>query len=81
MGEQLNLLPVYRRAVKFVEPLEAVRKNLEDQKKIETRKADHIELALKSQVLQAQNDKRFYYEPLLSAHLDRLPEQAFLEKK
>lgn len=32
------------------------------------RKRDHIELAFKSQVGRAAIDRRFYYEPLLSAH-------------
>ncbi|MFN4080851.1 MAG: isopentenyl-diphosphate delta-isomerase [Saprospiraceae bacterium] len=34
----------------------------------ESRKADHIELAFKSRVEADQLDRRFYYEPLLSAH-------------
>ena len=33
-----------------------------------TRKADHIDLALKSQVEAALADPRFYYEPMLSGH-------------
>lgn len=33
-----------------------------------SRKRDHIELALRSQVAAAQLDGRFWYEPLLSAH-------------
>lgn len=37
-------------------------------KETSNRKTDHIELAFASQV--AQLDKRFYYEPLLSAHPD-----------
>lgn len=47
------------------------------------RKKDHIELAFKSQVEDNQLDKRFYYEPLLSAHPDKniLPEFQFLGKK
>ena len=35
-----------------------------------TRKADHIDLALSSQVDAARTDKRFYYEPMFSAHPD-----------
>lgn len=58
--------------------MEAVLKKLEDQQKLEDRKADHIELALQSQVLQAQNDNRFYYEPLLSKHQTELPKVNFL---
>ena len=47
------------------------------------RKKDHIDLAFKSQVEDYQLDKRFYYEPLLSAHPDKniLPEFQFLGKK
>lgn len=47
------------------------------------RKKDHIELAFKSQVEDNQLDKRFYYEPLLSAHPNKniLPEFQFLGKK
>ncbi|HFA52055.1 MAG TPA: type 2 isopentenyl-diphosphate Delta-isomerase [Bacteroidetes bacterium] len=33
-----------------------------------SRKKDHIELALRSQVQAAETDPRFYYEPLLAAH-------------
>jgi isopentenyl-diphosphate Delta-isomerase len=46
---------------KFIPPLE-------DDLTAASRKQDHIELAFQSQVLSAQTDKRFYYEPLLSAH-------------
>lgn len=44
------------------------------------RKRDHIELALKAQVLKA--DERFYYEPLLAAHPAKgsLPSMTFLGK-
>lgn len=35
-----------------------------------SRKHDHIELAFRSQVLRGELDKRFYYEPMLSAHPD-----------
>ena len=44
-------------------------------KTTEQRKADHIELAFKSQM--QTNDTRFYYEPVLGAHADddfKLPE-------
>ncbi len=37
---------------------------------MENRKKDHIDLAFKSQTLIHEADKRFYYEPLLSAHPD-----------
>jgi isopentenyl-diphosphate Delta-isomerase len=39
---------------------------LNKQEETSTRKADHIDLALKAQV--EINDSRFYYEPLLAAH-------------
>lgn len=47
-----------------------------------SRKKDHINLALKSQIAQASLDNRFYYEPLLSAHPKKgsLPEFQFLNK-
>jgi len=35
-----------------------------------TRKADHIELALRAQVKAARSDMRFYYEPMFSGHPD-----------
>lgn len=38
-----------------------------------TRKKDHIELALRSQITSAMQDKRFYYEPLLAAHNTPMP--------
>ena len=46
------------------------------------RKQDHIVLAFQSQINQGQLDKRFYYEPLLSAHPERgsLPRTTFLGK-
>ena len=36
--------------------------------KQETRKLDHIELALRSQMNRHEQDRRFYYEPLFKAH-------------
>ena len=47
-----------------------------------TRKKDHINLALKSQIAQASLDERFYYEPMLAAHPKRgsLPAFDFLGK-
>jgi len=36
-----------------------------------SRKRDHIELAFQSQVTNGELDKRFYYEPILSAHPKR----------
>lgn len=45
------------------------------------RKADHIELAFQSQIGIDALDKRFYFEPALSAHpKDKLAEQEFLGK-
>jgi isopentenyl-diphosphate delta-isomerase len=44
---------------------------LENQEKTSTRKADHIDLAFKSQV--SENDQRFYYEPLLAGHPTKKP--------
>ncbi len=35
---------------------------------LESRKKDHIELALRSQTLPPEMDARFHYEPMLSAH-------------
>ncbi|MCB0735972.1 MAG: isopentenyl-diphosphate delta-isomerase [Bacteroidetes bacterium] len=55
-------------------------KKLENPEQLENRKADHIELALKSQVQMAQIDNRFYYEPLLSGHVNELPNTKFLGK-
>lgn len=48
----------------------------------ESRKKDHIELALRSQVVQGELDPRFYYEPILSAHPQRgsWPAFSFLGK-
>lgn len=36
-----------------------------------SRKRDHIEMAFRSQVERGELDRRFYYEPLLSAHPER----------
>ncbi|MBC7539508.1 MAG: type 2 isopentenyl-diphosphate Delta-isomerase [Bacteriovorax sp.] len=38
------------------------------EKKQESRKLDHIELALKAQTNKMEVDQRFYYEPLFAAH-------------
>ncbi len=49
---------------------------------MEDRKKDHIQLALESQLSASENDPRFFYEPLLSAHTDEpLPVPDFLGKK
>lgn len=49
---------------------------------MESRKKDHINLALRSQVSKDLLNKRFNYEPALSAHpAKELPEIAFLNKK
>lgn len=45
------------------------------------RKSDHIELAFKSQTDKSTIDSRFYYEPMLSEHLNALPEFSFDGKK
>ncbi len=37
----------------------------------ENRKKDHIELAFRSQTGSLENDDRFFYEPLMSAHPDK----------
>ncbi len=47
----------------------------------ESRKKDHIELAFQSQVHQMELDKRFYYEPLLSAFPNQLTPIQFLGKE
>jgi isopentenyl-diphosphate delta-isomerase len=49
----------------------------------ETRKLDHIELALAAQTAHLEVDRRFYYEPLFSAHpaSDIDLELTFLDKK
>ena len=44
------------------------------------RKKDHIELAFKSAI--ANQDSRFYYEPLFAGHPEgNLPERSFVGKK
>lgn len=49
---------------------------------MESRKKDHINLALRSQVSKDLLNKRFNYEPAFSAHpAKELPETAFLNKK
>ncbi len=45
------------------------------------RKSDHIELAFKSQTDKSTIDSRFYYEPMLSGHLNSLPDFSFDGKK
>lgn len=51
-----------------MDKLEIQSKRIADDPTAEDRKKDHIELAFKAQVDQENLDKRFYYEPLLSAH-------------
>ncbi len=48
-----------------------------------SRKQDHIELAFEAQVLGAELDRRFYYEPMLAAHPQpgSLPALSFLGKQ
>jgi len=48
-----------------------------------SRKKDHIELALRSQVEASDTDQKFYYEPMLSGHPESgsLPPVMFLGKK
>ena len=48
---------------------------------LEDRKSDHIDLAFKSQVDKSNIDNRFYYEPMLSKHLETLPDVHFGGKK
>ncbi len=49
---------------------------------MESRKKDHIDLALRSQISKDFLNKKFNYEPALSAHpLEDLPEMDFLGKK
>lgn len=45
------------------------------------RKKDHINLAFEAQTKKDKNDKRFYYEPLLSKHPTTLKPLPFLGKK
>lgn len=48
---------------------------------MESRKKDHIDLAMRSQITKALLNKKFNYEPALSAHPSKnLPEQEFLGK-
>lgn len=48
---------------------------------MEDRKRDHINLALESQTLKAEIDRRFWYEPMLSAHPTGLQPFQFLGKQ
>lgn len=49
---------------------------------MESRKKDHIDLALRSQISKAALNQRFNYEPALAAHPQaELPTQNFLNKK
>jgi len=49
---------------------------------MESRKKDHLDLTLRSQVTKDLVNKKFFYEPALSAHpLKDLPEIDFLNKK
>lgn len=49
---------------------------------MESRKKDHINLTLRSQISKDFLNRKFYYEPALSAHpKEELPEQSFLNKK
>ncbi len=48
---------------------------------MQDRKKDHINLAFESQTQSNENDKRFYYEPLLSGHPKGLEPMRFLGKK
>ena len=56
---------------------------IEDDVNAASRKRDHIELAFQSQIKKQELDKRFYYEPLLSAHPKEqsLPTIQFLGKE
>lgn len=47
---------------------------------MEDRKKDHINLALESQTLKDEIDRRFWYEPLLSGHPQKLTPFTFLGK-
>ena len=53
----------------------------ESAEQMANRKSDHLDLAFQSQVGSHQVDKRFYYEPLLSAHPQTLSEAQFGGKK
>lgn len=48
---------------------------------MEDRKKDHINLALESQTLKDEIDRRFWYEPLLNAHPQGLTPFTFLGKE
>lgn len=49
---------------------------------MESRKKDHINLAIRSQLSEDFLNKKFFYEPALAAHPDgNLPETRFLNKK
>lgn len=48
---------------------------------MEDRKRDHINLALESQTLKDEIDRRFWYEPLLNAHPQGLAPFTFLNKE
>lgn len=48
--------------------IKAMRKKIEEDPTASERKRDHIELAFNSQVERQELDRRFYYEPVLSAH-------------
>jgi isopentenyl-diphosphate Delta-isomerase len=49
---------------------------------LESRKKDHIDMAFLSHIKTEDNDRRFFYEPLLSAHPVNDPEPvAFLNRK
>lgn len=47
---------------------------------MQDRKKDHINLAFESQTYSKENDKRFYYEPLLNGHPTGLKPISFLGK-
>ena len=62
--------------------LEKKNKPVEDDPTAAARKRDHIEMAFRSQVPHGEVDRRFHYEPLLSAHPKpgSLPPFTFLGK-
>ena len=58
-----------------------VNKTIEDATASERKRA-HIDMALRSQVADVENDSRFYYEPMLSGHpTGKYPALNFLEKE
>ena len=58
-----------------------VNKTIDDANASE-RKRDHIDMALRSQVSNLENDDRFYYEPFLAGHpTGKYPALQFLEKE